>query len=149
MNGTSPVQPQDAAEAEVEAACRKTIVELSHHLDHREFARAAEMFTIDAQWHRHGEVLVGRKQIREVIEARPASQVERHVITTSLVTTEGDERSVVSYGLIFRAHAHDAARPLTTTAPSVGEFHDRLTLTDEGWRISSRSAVAVFAPQNP
>lgn len=130
--------------AEVEAACRRVVVAFSHHIDHREFERVAELFAPDGVWDRHGERLTGPGEILRLLRLRPDTRLERHVLTTILVTALSPvECSVVSYALIFRADT--AAVPATVPAPAaVGEFHDRLRRTDAVWRLTHRSSTPIF-----
>ncbi|GAA4025124.1 nuclear transport factor 2 family protein [Streptomyces plumbiresistens] len=130
---------------EVEAACRRLVVAFAHHLDHREFDRVAALFTEDGVWDRHGERLVGPSRILALLDQRPASQLERHVMTTIHVTQQSPhECAATSYAMIFRAEA-TPGHPATVAGPvAVGEFHDRFRLTDSGWRLSFKTSEPVF-----
>jgi hypothetical protein len=124
-----------------EEACRRLVVEFAHLLDHRRFEETAALFAEDAVWDRHGESLVGPSAILGVLRERPSTQVERHVMTTTLVDRVTDtECTAVSYVLIYRA-SEGSPTPL----PLVGEFHDRFVLTAQGWRFAYRTSVAAFA----
>lgn len=128
------------------AACRDVVIAFTHHLDHREFERAADLFAVDGVWDRHGERLHGRERIRETIAARDARQVERHVITNLLVTPESaTECFVVSYVTIYRTVAADDEIPTLSGPTTLGEFHDRLRLVDGEWKLVHRSARPVFS----
>jgi SnoaL-like domain len=128
-----------------ELACQRVVVEFAHLLDHREFDRAAALFTSDGVWERHGERLVGPSEIARVIRQRPATRVERHVMTTMHTAILSDTLcEVTSYVLIFRSDsAADLPLPLRTPA-GVGEFQDRLTRTEHGWRFVHRRSLPVF-----
>lgn len=137
------LEPQ--AEEAIVAECQRVIVSFAHRLDHRQFADAAQLFADDGEWERHGDRLIGRTQILEVISARAETVVERHVMTNIAVEVLTPTRArAVSYVMIFRGDGASGS-PVTLAGPqSVGEFHDTLRLTEDGWRLSSRSAVAVF-----
>ncbi|MEI2776132.1 MAG: nuclear transport factor 2 family protein [Tetrasphaera sp.] len=131
-------------------ACHRVVVEFAHRLDHREFDRAAALFTPDGVWHRHGEDLVGTEQILETISARPPKLVERHVMTTIHVEVESaDHARATAYVLIVRGEG-DASGPVEIPQPqALGEFHDRLRRTAHGWRIAERSSTPVFVLAKP
>ncbi len=128
------------------AMCRDTLIAFAHHLDHRRFEEAAELFAADGVWSRHGELLQGRSRILEIMSARPATQVERHVVTTIDVEIVSPSTArAVSYVTIYRATSD-----LQTMIPVPGpqhlvEFHDDLIHTVDGWRIASRSAIGIFS----
>ncbi|BBC30966.1 hypothetical protein SGFS_022600 [Streptomyces graminofaciens] len=130
---------------EAEAACRRLVVAFAHHLDHREFDRVAALFTDDGVWDRHGERLEGPEQILALLEQRPLTQLERHVMTTIHVTQlSPDECASTSYAMIFRAETAPG-RPAAVQGPvAVGDFHDRFRLTDSGWKLSFRTSEPVF-----
>lgn len=130
---------------ETEAACRRLVVAFAHHIDHREFDRVAALFTEDGVWDRHGERLEGPDRILALLERRPPTQIERHVMTNIHVSQESpDECAGTSYVTIFRAES-EPGRPAAVEGPvGVGEFHDRFRLTDTGWKISFRTVERVF-----
>jgi hypothetical protein len=134
-----------AVSAEGEVACRQVVIAFAHHLDHREFDAAAELFAPDGVWDRHGETLVGRDAIREVIASRDPNQLERHVTTTTLSTSVSPtECSVISYVQIYRTTAAaEAETPMVATS-MLGEFHDTLRMVDGEWKLAHRFAVAVM-----
>lgn len=123
----------------------QVIIAFAHHLDHREFPQAAALFAVDGIWDRHGDRLVGREQILGVMSDRPDAVVERHVMTTIHVEqVSPTECLATSYVLIFRS-TDGPATPIEASGPhAVGEFHDRMVLTSDGWRIAHRSATPVF-----
>jgi hypothetical protein len=128
-----------------EAACRRLIVAFAHRVDHREFAEAAALFAEDGIWDRHGERLVGPERIRALLDSRPATQLERHVMTTIHVTQQSPtECSAVSYAMIFRTSAESGRTAVVPGPSAVGEFHDRFRLADSGWKLAYRRSVQVF-----
>ncbi|MEU6798626.1 nuclear transport factor 2 family protein [Nonomuraea wenchangensis] len=128
-----------------EAACRRLIVAFAHHVDHREFAEAANLFAHDGIWDRHGERLVGPSRIHAVLESRPSTQLERHMMTTIHVLQQSPtECSAISYVLIFRASAEPGQTAVVPGPSAVGEFHDRFRLTGGGWKLACRTSVPVF-----
>ncbi|WP_353816617.1 nuclear transport factor 2 family protein [Agromyces sp. SYSU T00266] len=129
----------------IAAHCRDTLIAFAHRLDHRRFEEASELFAEDGVWHRHGETLLGRERILEVISERPSSLIERHLFTTRDVEVESDRSArAISYAMIVRASGDRKAMVPTPGPELLAEFHDQLVLTRTGWRISRRSAVGVF-----
>jgi ketosteroid isomerase-like protein len=130
----------------ISAACRQTIVEFAHRLDHREFDAAADCFTLDGVWLRHGERLQGREEILATIGKRSEAVVERHLFTTIDVRVLSAERAkCVSYVTILRGSAQPNSDLVAISQPAgMADFSDDLVLTPRGWRIAERSARQVF-----
>lgn len=149
MMGKSEMTDTDAtaaAETEIIEACRRVVIEFSHRLDHREFDRVAGLFAPGGVWRRHGEELIGRQRVLEVVSARPASPIERHLVTTIHVEVDSPESArAVSYAVVIRGDRDATTETAGAGVVTVGEFHDQLVLTTDGWRIAERTSQPVFA----
>jgi len=133
---------------DAQVACQHLVHAFAHHLDHRRFNEAAELFTEDAAWERHGHVFNGPSEIRAAIEQRSPSVVERHVITTTMVERLTEtECSAVSYAMIFRGERRDSDGVITSGPATVGDLHDKFRLTERGWRFTHRTSQLIFRPQ--
>jgi len=67
-------------------------------------------------------------------------------MTTTLVEQLTDTTcAATSYVTLFRADRTGDETPVITGPVAVGEFHDRLGLTDGGWRFTYRTSAPVFA----
>lgn len=131
--------------ADVEAACRQLIMAFAQHLDHRRFAEVATLFTDDGVWLRRGASMRGPGEILAFLQQRPATVVERHIMTTTLIEHLGDTTCAArSYATIYRAERAGDEVPTVTGPAAIGEFHDEFRLTGAGWRFTYRSSLAVF-----
>ena len=116
-----------------------------HHLDERRYAEMVEMFTIDGRWLRQGRWSNGRAEVRAALEARPAGQRVRHVITNTHVSAEGsDEATVAAY---MTAYRHDG--PSEGVARIPGPFRLNIVTTifrrERGeWLIAEQRMVPEF-----
>jgi 3-phenylpropionate/cinnamic acid dioxygenase small subunit len=100
-----------------------------------------ELFTEDAQWVVGDAVANGRDAIGQRLGGSRASGVagpgsgNRHLVTTLEVTPTGEDSATArSYWLLV-------AGGDTTACRMVGEYHDMLRRTPDGWRLSRREVV--------
>lgn len=129
----------------IRGACKDVIAQTAYFNDIKDYERFGTLFTEDASMQRpNGTAIVGRNQIVEAYQSRPADRLTRHLISTT-VFTRVDEGSVdaVSYVLLFSANQTDPIEAFGRKATSqvVGEFRDRLVLTREGWQIAQRESA--------
>jgi ketosteroid isomerase-like protein len=129
----------------IEHACSKLILRVAAFADAGHATRLAALFTTDGVLVRPSAAPVeGRQAIEASYAERPTNRITRHLITNTLVDVESASRAqAVSLVLLWSASADDEPdlRGRRTRGPQVvGEFHDTLALTDEGWRIARREA---------
>ncbi|GAA0957160.1 nuclear transport factor 2 family protein [Actinocorallia libanotica] len=104
-----------------------------------------ELLTEDAEWVVGDAATTGRAAIGERLGRSRAAGVAgpgsgtRHLITTLEVTPTGEDAATArSYWLLV-------AGGDTTACRMVGEYHDTLRRTPDGWRISRRKVVVTTA----
>lgn len=126
-------------------ACERLVHAFAWHVDHHEGEQAADLFAADGVFERRGEALQGRDAIRAAFLKRPATVTTRHLCSNLLLNAESGSRIVGrSYFALYRGHGA-AGSPLPLEPPEfVGEYHDVFQRTAQGWRITHRSAHAVF-----
>jgi ketosteroid isomerase-like protein len=138
------------AEADdVERAYARLVAAYAHRIDFGEAARVAELFTDDGVWESAEATMRGREQIASGFGRRQANtgRRSRHVCTNLAVDIVSDDEALgVCYFTLYRADGVDADRPAPMDGGPVivGDYHDRLVRTAEGWRIAHRKAVAAF-----
>lgn len=130
------------------AACRETILRAAAAADAGDSQAVANRFAADAVLERPGApALHGRDAIRSSYAARSTDRLTRHLVTNTLVeVSETSEARATSLVLLWSASMADVAgqRGRPATGQVVGEFHDVLRLTGEGWRIAHRKALFVL-----
>lgn len=137
------------SEERVENACRNLVLRAAALADGGYACELAALFTPDAVLARpSGEVLEGRKAIEASYAQRPADRITRHLVTNILVDVESEMQArALSYVLLWTGSAQTEAGRWGRAAQSplvVGEFEDRFTRTQEGWRIVQREARFVL-----
>jgi len=131
-------------------AHRAAIVDLTHRycwaLDSREWQLLDDVFAADATAELASPLLQGRDaivaRVRGTVEALDATQ---HTVTNHLIEVDGSSATSMCY--LHAQHVLAAAEggPLFVVA---GRYHDRLALTDDGWRIVHRRLDIVWTEGN-
>lgn len=129
---------------------RMAIVEVTHRycwaLDARQWHVLDEVFAADATAELASPLLEGREaivgRVRGTVEALDATQ---HTVTNHLIEVNGSSATSMCY--LHAQHVLAAAEggPLFVVA---GRYHDRLAVTDAGWRIVHRRLKIVWTEGN-
>jgi ketosteroid isomerase-like protein len=124
--------------AEDELAVRNLIAKVARLADGDDVDAYVDLFTPEAAWEMPGAAVHGHDEIRAgSIERRKAGLVgsgaaTRHVVTTSVVTVDGDTAGAESTFQFFVD---------TTTMPRlsmIGTYQDHFVRTDAGWKLARR-----------
>ena len=131
------MQPIDRLLAE--RAIERMIIDYAAHNDAGEWAKVAALYTDDGRMSRPtapDDFVGGREAILAAFLSRPARK-SRHIVANIRVDVADDGGSAVAESqiLLFLAQA---------AAPLVGSYHDRLTLTTDGWRFVERRGSLDF-----
>ena len=112
------------------------------HLDQRDFAAYAALFTDDAEWIGNLGKVVGPAQIEQLLSETLevwGSDRERtyHLVLNPVIDVDGDTATASStWGYVTR---DDADAPVLLM---LGRYLDRLRRTPDGWRFSRRVAYS-------
>jgi uncharacterized protein (TIGR02246 family) len=127
-------------------ACRTLVLDAAAAVDARQPDAFAALFAEDGVLVRPGgEPLRGRDAIRDAYARRPATRITHHLVSNQRVTLapDGTTAQVHSMVVLWSGDETDATGPQGRRANGpqvVGEFHDSMRLTGEGWRIAERRA---------
>ena len=117
-----------------------------HHLDERRYTELVALFTPDGRWLRQGQWLNGHAAVRSALDARPAAQRVRHVITNAYVAgfATANEACVEAY---MTAYRHDGG--VDGVARIAGPLRLNLVSTlfrrvDGAWLIAEQRLVPEF-----
>lgn len=128
----------------IDHACARLIHQFAAANDGARWDEVASLFTEDGVFARPttpDQPLSGRDEILTAFRARP-TRLTRHVVSNLLVTVESPVQArAQSLIQLYLEDEDGRAKP-----PLIGEFHDRLVLTPEGWRFSERRGRLVFHP---
>ena len=132
-----------------ENACQKLITEYFHNVDFGNSDAIPELFMPDGRLSGPGIEIVGRDEIRAFLSKSQSIQrrQSRHLCTNIVIQVDGDQATSHCYLLNFR---HDSQTGIAESpAPSglpkfVGEYHDRFSRTDQGWKFASRHFEVAF-----
>jgi len=128
----------------IERACQRLILQFASANDDARWDEAAELFTDDGLFARPSapdDHVRGRDVILAAFQSRPL-RLTRHIVTNILVTVDSPATASAHSLIQLYAGGDDGrARP-----PLIGEFHDRIVLTPQGWRFSERRGRLVFQP---
>lgn len=132
----------------IEQDCRQVVLRSARYLDVGNFPAFANLFTTDAIWARHDHNLQGREDIRAFLQARGQQNIVRHIVSNLLVeATDLFTANSVAYVMNYQSagEANETNLPAPLDLPHlIGEWHDRLERTDEGWRIAERRTQVIF-----
>lgn len=112
------------------------------HLDQRDFAAYAALFTDDAEWIGNLGKVVGPQQIEELLRQTLEvweSDTERthHLVLNPVIEVDGDTATATSnWGYVTRS---DDDAPVFLM---LGRYLDQLRRTPDGWRFSRRVAYS-------
>lgn len=112
------------------------------HLDQRDFAAYAALFTDDAEWIGNLGKVVGPQQIEQLLTETLevwGSDRDRthHLVLNPVIDVEGDTATATSnWGYVTRG---DDDAPVLLM---LGRYVDRLRRTPDGWRFSRRVAYS-------
>jgi uncharacterized protein (TIGR02246 family) len=112
------------------------------HLDRRDFAAYASLFTDDAVWIGNLGKCVGPEQIQSMLEQTLEvfdSDAERahHLVVNPVIDVDGDTAAARSTWAFVTRSDDDAPVVLM-----LGTYYDELRRTDDGWRFSQRVAYS-------
>lgn len=134
-----------------EHACEKLIKTYAALLDACRWDDVAQLYIDDGRMSRPtapDDYVEGREAILASFTARPP-RISRHVcINIRVDVTSANAATAVSQILLFVAEPGEegglpAQSPLP---PMVGTYHDKLTLTPQGWRFVERRGSLDFKP---
>jgi ketosteroid isomerase-like protein len=122
-----------------EVQVRAAVQRYAFAIDSLDYDALRDVFTSDAtaQYHQH-PLLSGNQAIADFLQERVGDTIwHQHFITTTRVTLQGDTAHADS---AFIAHATKHSIP-GKVRMTLGSYHDRLTRTADGWRITHRDQV--------
>ena len=130
----------------IEWDCQKLSRQYYHLMDQRNYDDAVLLFSSDIHWEIMGLDLRGRKAVRDAFSGLTDSTI-RHVLTNTIVDVIDDENATsISYVTIYVEKGFPDDGPIPFEGPNrLGENHDRLARTEEGWRIAHRTGQLPFA----
>jgi hypothetical protein len=130
----------------IEWDCQKLSRQYYHLMDQRNYDDAVMLFLADVHWEIMGLDLRGRKAVRDAFSGLTDSTI-RHVLTNTVVDViDEDNATSVSYVTIYVEKGFPDDGPIPFEGPNrLGENHDRLVRTEEGWRIAHRTGQLPFA----
>jgi hypothetical protein len=121
-------------------AIRRTLAEICHLTDARDFGGWVDLFIPDGQFVMFGEVHRGRAALRAFIEADqiPANH-GWHMTCDAIIDVDGSTATASSHFVFF---GPSASGPVVV---AVGAYHDILVYDGSRWRFSQREAT-LFGP---
>ena len=130
----------------IERACERVVLDASYALDIRDMELVVLSFTEDCIFVRPSTYpdrpIVGRRQLIEIIRARDARYVGRHVISNIRVSAVSRREATASSLFCNFAGAADpeigAPAAMGEALRSVGEYEDHFVLRDKRWKIRQR-----------
>ncbi len=140
-------------EREIEQEIEKLIAKYYWHVDHREFDKAVELFTEDAEWIAMAVNLNGRDEILEALKPALGTGTIRHVVTNFVANVIDADRATCNfYHTIYYtpdAEFETADGPIPFEGPHrTHDHHDEWRRTPEGWRTARRTSHTIFR-RNP
>ena len=137
-----------AAGIAAERLCERAVAEFTAAFDLGDFDGMARVFAEDGVWKRQDGDVVGMSQLRNLMDARPAALLVRHVLSNLRTTfSSATEALVDSYVTVYR-HDSASSRPAPMNGPNLlGRYRDRLSLRGDEWKLAGREVVVDFKQQ--
>ena len=132
----------------IERACERLIVDFASAVDERDYAATVDVFTEDADFIRPDSSVKGKKQISELLNARPETLHTLHVCSNVQIDvvneTQAKGRCYFTF-YSFNGPIPDSGLLPVTGPDKVGIYDDEFSLTADGWKISSRKVLIRFS----
>jgi ketosteroid isomerase-like protein len=133
----------------VRRACADVISAFAYYVDHREFAKAVDLFAVDAIFERPDLKAHGREQIAAIFAARPNTVVTRHLCGEPFFLELGsDTARAVTQVTLYNVNHEGEGFPSAQGPNALAEFHDIFKRTADGWKIAHRKGVPVLMLQH-
>jgi len=150
MSDPSPIT--DAERIAAEWACERLIRRFALLNDAGEYEELVALFAEDGSFARPTDPdnpVVGRQAILDFFRTRP-KRTTRHLMSNVVVDVAEDGATArsVSYVTLYSGPAGGALPVPADPVQLVGAYHDKLVLTDAGWRFAERrGSVALKTRQ--
>lgn len=116
--------------------CQKVIIDFFRHLDERRHDALSRLFHPQGLWLRQGKELRSRKQVVEVLDARPTSLLIHHLVTNIQIEVSEGTATLNCYLLVVRdEEGAMKPKPLPLRAQGIYCCTGELERTQEGWQI--------------
>ena len=127
----------------VKDECQSLSLRFGRLQDQHRYEDLPALMTPDGTYTRLGEELSIAAFI-DWIHTMPPNETRHFVTATDFSeVTAGSAKSITYYTLYL--YNGDAEKPYPLDGPFVvGEYHERFTKTDAGWKIRSREAQIIF-----
>ena len=135
--------------ASIVSACERLVLDSAAFNDEADWAALAELYSIDAVLTRpSGQVIEGRDAIERSYRSGSTDRRTRHICSNVRVTVDRSSAASASASTLVQLYAWTAPPEATDALPSIGtatigEFADTFVLTEDGWRIASRTARLI------
>lgn len=131
----------------IEWECAHLVARFYRYLDERDYDSAADLFVIDGEWLRMGELLQGRSQILDVMQQRPSTLNIRHILTNTTVDVH-DDRSATVFAYVT-LYIHNSADPCPDPVPleeptAIWSLKILCVEADDSWRMKSHTGGRVM-----
>lgn len=133
-------------EADVVKACLETVHKYAVHVDSRDAAAVAALFTEDAELVLPSRRAKGTAEIKAGFEAMPATRRTIHHVTTALVEKTGDHTAKGTVYLAFVAFMPGEEGAAPTRMSADGIYSDDYHIRDGVCRFSRRKLDIVTGP---
>lgn len=125
--------------------CSELIAAYAYHVDRRQYAELAALFTEDGVLERPHLTVAGRENILAAMHQRPEGTATRHMNGLphfEMVTA--DEAHAVTYMIMYIVEGTDEGPNEVPGTAGMGEFHDEFRRMPGGWKIAKRAAKSAM-----
>ncbi len=136
-------------ELEVEKEIEQRIARLYWHIDHREFEKAVEVYTEDAELIAMGIQMRGRTEILEALKPALGKGTIRHVVTNLVIDVINYQNAKCNFYTTVYYNQDTEFETMDSAIPFEGpnrthDIQDDWLCTKEGWRITRRTGATIF-----
>ncbi len=134
--------------------CQKVWRQYYHYVDHHEYEKAVELFTVDVTWRVERLDLQGRAEILEALYGGLGNDTIRHVVSNTVVNVIDEDHAELSeYHTIY--YSREGKRenmdgPLRFKGPHrLGDSFAKFKRVDDEWQIAAREQTqTIFQRHN-
>ena len=127
-----------------ESQCGRVLVGFYRAIDEARFSDAAIYFAEDAEWHRRGVILKGRKAVEDAYKDRGPEVRTRHLLSNLMIDVRPEGTALFSLNITFYMGVSSPDNVPTVSGPSTVLYSFGELRRDSDWRIARKETRREF-----
>ena len=146
LSTASAAELTAAQNREIISDCTELIHDYAYYRDLRDPEQVANLFTEDGGMQERGEWSIGHEALKAHVLSDDMSTVSMHLISTiKIFPIDENNATGVTYFAVANEPKTEDGRPATLESfRAIGQYHDKMVRTEDGWKFAERISDAVF-----